>query len=98
MTRLSALIVAFACSGCFLAPGMRMDESGLKDRGHNSKDPERFKIVPITPDVLRAQARSRADADAAQRAQAVLPPAPSPYEYGSRRTTSSRSSFGNTPS
>ena len=60
---------------------MRMDESGLKDRGRGSKDPDRFKIVPITPELLRGQGRSRADAEAAQHKQSVLPSAPSTYEY-----------------
>jgi polysaccharide export outer membrane protein len=58
---------------------MRMDESGLKDRGRGSKDPDRFKIVPITPELLREQ-RNRASADAARQAQAP-PPAPASYEY-----------------
>jgi polysaccharide export outer membrane protein len=58
-----------------------MDESGLKDRGHGSKDPDRFRIVPITPEMLREQARIRAGAEASQHTQTVLPPSPSTYEY-----------------
>lgn len=81
MIRTLAFLVAACCSGCFLHPGMRMDESGLKNRGRGSKDPGRFKIVAITPELLRQQASSRAVAEASQHAQTVLPSAPSPYEY-----------------
>jgi polysaccharide export outer membrane protein len=60
---------------------MRMDESALKDRGRGTMAPDQFKIVPITPELLREQARQRAGAEAARHARIVLPPAPSPYEY-----------------
>jgi polysaccharide export outer membrane protein len=58
-----------------------MDESALKDRGRGSSDPDRFKIVPITPRLLVAHARARAEASAAQHAQAAPPPVASSYEY-----------------
>jgi polysaccharide export outer membrane protein len=58
-----------------------MNESGLKDRGSRSDQSDRFRIVPITPELLREQAHSRAAAEAAQHSQIVLPPAPLPYEY-----------------
>ncbi len=80
MTRALALLVALGCSGCFLAPGMRLDESGLKNRGKDSKDPERFKIVSISPQLLTAQAKGQAEAGAAQRERAK-PQDASPYEY-----------------
>ena len=76
MTRALALAAAFACAGCFLAPGMRVSEGALEDRGRGSNDPSRFHIVPITPQLLTAQAKARTDAEAD-------PPAvPEPkYEY-----------------
>jgi polysaccharide biosynthesis/export protein len=81
VTRVLALIVALACSGCFLAPGMHMDESGLKDRGRGSKNPAQFEILPITPQLLTVQARSRAQAGVTQHVQAAPPPEVPNYEY-----------------
>ena len=81
MNRFTPFLLSLACSGCFLAPGMRMDESGLHDRGRGAKDQERFRIIPITPDVLRGQARARADASTAQHGQSAQPPAAPLYEY-----------------
>ena len=73
MTRaVAAALASFVCSGCFLAPGMRMQESALEERGKASKEPARFKIIPIAPDVIAEQARSRAAAEAAR----PTPPAP----------------------
>jgi polysaccharide export outer membrane protein len=60
---------------------MRMDESGLKNRGKDSKDPERFKIVSISPQLLTAQAKGQAEAGAAQHERAKPPQDASPYEY-----------------
>ena len=76
MKRTFAAILAFACSGCFLAPGMHMNESALEDRGRGTSDPSRFRIELITPKVLVAQAKSRADAEASRRRDG--PPAPPP--------------------
>lgn len=81
MTRLLALSLALACSGCFLAPGMRMDESALKERGRGAKNADQFQIVPVTPQLLTAQARARATEGQAQHVQATPPPDASPYEY-----------------
>ena len=64
---------AMLCSGCFLAPGVKMDQHALQDRGKGTSDPARFRIVPITPQVLTAQARSRADAEKALHGQAEGP-------------------------
>ena len=54
--------VALLCSGCFLAPGMRMNEGALKDRAGKSSDPSRFEIKAITPQLLAAQERTRLEA------------------------------------
>jgi len=43
--------LAFACStGCFLAPGLKMDERGAEQRARES-DPA-FRVEPITPQLL----------------------------------------------
>jgi len=83
--RTAALVVAaIGCSGCFLSPGMRMDEGALQERGRNSSDPSRFRIVLITPQVLVAQAKARADADAARhRDQPTAPTAEGDYRISS---------------
>jgi polysaccharide export outer membrane protein len=62
-----SLVFAFAallCQGCFLAPGMRMDEGALKDRGRGTSDPSRYRVLRITPQLLVAQAQARAKAEA----------------------------------
>jgi polysaccharide biosynthesis/export protein len=39
--------------GCFLAPGMRMNESAAVDRGRQTTKDDQFDVRPITPDLLR---------------------------------------------
>ena len=78
---LAATAAALLCSGCFLAPGMKMDQDALHDRGKGTSDPERFRIVPITPQVLTSQARSRVDAEKALHGQAEGPALAPGYEY-----------------
>ena len=53
---------------------MVLRESALEERGRGSKDPARFKIIAISPEVIAEQARSRAAAAAARPAP-PLPPA-----------------------
>ncbi len=80
MIRAAAVAAAaLSCSGCFLAPGMRMNEGALEDRGRGSSDPARFHIVPITPQLLTAQARGRVDAGVARADQPAA--AVDGYEY-----------------
>ena len=71
--------LALLCSGCFLAPGMRMDESALADRGHGASNEAAFKVVPITPAVLAAQVKARMEAD--QKRRALTPPPPPDTDY-----------------
>lgn len=78
MTRTIAA-VALVCSGCFLAPGMRMSESGLKDRAQRSQDPSRFEIKQITPELLAAQERSRIEAQRGRPKAPAMPPPESEY-------------------
>lgn len=70
------LAVTVAGSGCFLAPAMRMDEWGLEERGRQSSDPSKFRIVLITPQVLTAQATARVEAEKARRRDQQPSPVP----------------------
>jgi polysaccharide export outer membrane protein len=75
--RIAALVAAaVAGSGCFLAPGMRMNEGALEERGRGQGDPSRYRVVLITSSVLTAQAKARAEAETARRRDRpnVLPP------------------------
>jgi polysaccharide export outer membrane protein len=79
MSRFLSLAAAmFLCPACFLAPGIRMNEGALKDRGEKSSDPARFNIVSITPQILAAQAKALVDSRAAQ---PQAPADPASYEY-----------------
>ncbi len=69
----SALLVP----ACFLAPGMRMNQGALEDRGRGSADPARFRVVPITPQLLASQANARA----AEKARRNEPGGPLQHEY-----------------
>ena len=65
-----ASIAALFLPACFLAPGMRMNEGALGDRGH-------FRVVPITPQLLTSQANARP----AEKQRRDDPTSPSGYEY-----------------
>ena len=69
---------AVLCSGCFLAPGMRMREGPLEDRGRGASDAARFHVVSITPQVLVALARAPS---AEGPRDELLSQPPQPYEY-----------------
>ena len=83
MTRSLAvlLMTALLCPACFLAPRVKMDEGALHRRGKGSSDPGRFNIQLITPQVLTAQAHSRAAAGKLAHPQSEAPPLPPAYEY-----------------
>jgi len=78
VSRSALVAIAALSSGCFLHPGMRMDESGLEARGRNSADPSRFRIQLLQPALLVQQARDRA---AAQRSQPTPVPDEPPEDY-----------------
>jgi polysaccharide export outer membrane protein len=40
-------------SGCFIAPGMRMNEGAAVDRGRETTKDDQFDVRPITPDLLK---------------------------------------------
>ncbi len=48
---LAVAVVVFP--GCFLAPGMRMDESAAVHRGRGANKDDQFEIRPITGDLIR---------------------------------------------
>ena len=78
----SALILlagAVLCSACFLGPRVTMDQDALRERGKGSADPTQFRIVPITPEILTAQAKARLQASAVQHKQATPPPTDADY-------------------
>jgi polysaccharide export outer membrane protein len=78
VTRAAALLAAALCfPACFLAPGMRVNEGALEDRGRGSAEAARFHIVPITPQLLATQAGGLA----AQKTRHDDPGAESAYEY-----------------
>ena len=52
--RITALSLAMALlSGCFLAPGMRMDEGAAVSRGRDTTKNDNFDVHPITPELIR---------------------------------------------
>ncbi len=53
MRKLSAILGLGFLSGCFLAPGMGMDEGAAESRGRETTRDENFKVQPLTPDVLK---------------------------------------------
>jgi polysaccharide export outer membrane protein len=74
VTRVAALIAGtLLLPACFLAPGMRMNQGALEDRGRGAADPALFRVVPITPELLASQANLRA-AETARRYELEGPP------------------------
>jgi polysaccharide biosynthesis/export protein len=52
--RVLLLMLALASlSGCFVAPGMGMDEGAAVSRGRETTKDDQFDVKPITPDLLR---------------------------------------------
>src|SRR3990172_9508105 len=52
--RLPYMVVGLGLlSGCFLAPGMRMNESAAVSRGRDTTKDDQFDVRPITTDLLR---------------------------------------------
>jgi polysaccharide export outer membrane protein len=66
-----------ALSGCFLAPGMQMDEDAALRRGRATTKNENFDIQPITADLLKRLAREAA----VQRETDPLESEAAAYEY-----------------
>jgi polysaccharide export outer membrane protein len=71
------MIVALGlCSGCALAPGMKMNEQAAMERGRQSTGNAQFKIEAITPSTVRQLAESHAQ-----------PPPPQPDPLGDQAAT-----------
>ncbi len=55
--RVLCLAVSLAfLSGCFMAPGMKMNEGAAVDRGRETTKDDNFDVRPITPDLLKRMA------------------------------------------
>ena len=81
MMRSALVLVAggVVCSACFLGPRVKMDADALRERGKASANPDQFRIVPVTAELLATLAKGRLQAKEAQHKQAASSAAPSEY-------------------
>jgi len=76
----SLLSVILLLNGCAAAPGMYMDDSNLQVKEEVAEPAVVPELIPITPKLVREQARARAEAE--RRRDAVLTgDIPKEYEY-----------------
>ncbi len=53
MRKLALTLGLTLLSGCFMAPGMRMDEGSAVDRGRETTKDENFSVQSITPELIK---------------------------------------------